>query len=135
MSDHQPAAVRSSWLACGGTLLSVLACYGTLAVVAVLSLMGISLAINVHVWAAAIVLFAVVALLGIALTYRSHHHPGPLCVAIPGTLFIVLAMYGSNLLDSRLGVSPRAVELLGFAALAVAAIWDWRLKTGGKSFA
>lgn len=133
MSESQPAAPRSSWLACGGVLLSILACYGTLALIAVLSLLGITLAINVHVWAAVIVLFAIVALLGVALDYRSHHHIGPLCVATLGTLFIVAAMYASGFLDNRLGVNSRVVELLGFAALLIAAIWGWRLKSNKKA--
>lgn len=113
MPESQPGAARSSWLACGGVFLSILACYGTLALIAVLSLLGITLAINVHVWAAVIVLFAIVALLG--------------------TLFIVAAMYASGFLDSRLGLGSRAVELLGFAALLIAAIWGWRLRSNKKA--
>ncbi len=135
MAETRATNEKSGWLACGGALLSILACYGTLALVAVLALMGVSLAVNVHVWAAAIVFFALVALLGIALSWRSHHHAGPLCVAILGTVFVVVAMYGSSFLDTRLGISSRAVEALGFAALLIAVIWDWRLKRHIRSLA
>jgi len=128
MSDTQRDDARSSWLAGGGAVLSILACYGTLALIAILSLMGITVAINVHVWAAAIVLFAILAMLGVAWGYRSHRNIGPLCVAVLGTLLVILAMYGSDFLNDVLGLNSRAVELLGFAALIIATILDWRLK-------
>jgi hypothetical protein len=132
MSDTRGGATRSSWLAGAGAILSILACYGTIALIAILSLMGISLAVNEQAWAAAIVAFAILALLGVALGYRFHRNFGPLAVAALGALLIVLAMYGSGFLSSAAGLNPRAVELLGFAALLLAAIWDWRLKNSSK---
>ena len=63
-------------LARGGTILSLLACYGTLAVVAGLSALGVTIAINDHVWAAAIVIFAVVAVLGVGFGARRHGNTG-----------------------------------------------------------
>lgn len=128
MSHIQGNSTRSSWLAGAGTILSILACYGTLALVAILSLIGVTLAVNVHVWAAAIVVFAVLALLGVALGYRFHRNFGPLIVATFGTLLIVLSIYGTRFLSARAGLNPHIVELSGFVALLLAAVWDWQLK-------
>jgi hypothetical protein len=133
MSDIQGSATRSTWIAGVGAILSILACYGTFALIAILSLMGITLAVNVHVWAAAIVVFAVVALLGMALGYRFHRNFSPLVIAALGTLLVVLSMYGTKFLEDTVGLNPRVVELVGFAGLLIAAIWNWRLKISSKS--
>ena len=61
MSNSKSNTTKFGWLAGTGTLLSLLACYGTLGLIAILSLMGVSLAINVQVWAGVIVAFALIA--------------------------------------------------------------------------
>ena len=70
-----------TWLAAAGTLLSIFSCKGTLAILTGLSLMGITLHINVHVWAAAIGAFALVAVLGLVLGYRQHRTRGHFSLA------------------------------------------------------
>src|SRR3546814_17928524 len=60
------------WLAGAGTLLAILTCYGTLALVALLSVLGVSIAIHEGAWAAAISAFAGLAVFGVALGYRRH---------------------------------------------------------------
>ncbi len=114
---------RMDWLAAAGTVLAILACYGTLAVIGALSLMGISLAVNEGVWAGAIVLFALVAFAGIVLGWRGHRVVGPLLLGVVGAGLVVYAM----------GVSySRIVEIAGFVALVVAALWDWRAKRAAR---
>jgi hypothetical protein len=106
-------------LAGAGTVLAIAACYGTLATVSVLSLLGVTLVINPGVWAGAISLFAVLALFGVLLSYREHRVRGPLVIAALGTALVLWAMFGSYI---------RIIELIGFAGLITAAVWDWRLK-------
>ena len=118
----------SSWLAGAGTLLSLIACYGTLALVALLAAMGVTLSLNVHVWAAVIVAFALLALLGVTLGYRRHRKANPVRLAVVGTAMVTWAMYGGQAIRTLLGVPPTVVEIAGFAALIAAAYWDWRLQ-------
>ncbi|NQU62179.1 MAG: MerC domain-containing protein [Rhodospirillales bacterium] len=110
---------KLAWLAGAGTLLAVLACYGTLAVVGGLSLLGISLVIHEGAWAAAISLFAIIALAGIGLGYRRHRVVGPLASGAIGTALVLWAMVVSY---------DRIVEVVGFIALVTGAAWDWRVK-------
>jgi hypothetical protein len=65
-------ANKLEWLAGVATLLSILACYGTLVIIGTLSLLGISVALHTGAWAGAISLFAVLAVAGVALGYRRH---------------------------------------------------------------
>ncbi len=126
MPDGDNETPRWSWLAGAGTLVSLLACYGTLLAVSALSLVGITIAINVHLWAGAIVLFALIAVIGVASGYRRHRRIGPLALASCGALLVIWAMYGSASIHALLGFPSRVVELTGFAMLVVAACWDWR---------
>jgi hypothetical protein len=118
---------RLTWLPAAGTLLSICSCKGTLIIIAGLSLMGVTLSINVHLWAAAIVAFAIVAVFGLALGYRQHRTSGALILGIAGALIVIFSLYGSQAIR-MMGVPKDAVEIVGFAALVAAAVWDWRLK-------
>ena len=102
-----------------GTILSIVACYGTLATVGLLSLLGVTLVINSTVWASTISLFALLAVVGVLVSYRRHHMVAPPVIAIIGAALIIWAMFVSF---------NRVIELTGFAGLLVAAIWDWRAK-------
>ncbi len=110
---------RFAWVPGAGTVLALLACYGTAAIVGLLSLLGVSLGIHEGAWAAAIGLFALLATIGVAAGYRRHRSIWPLALATLGTGAILWAMFGSY---------SRVVELAGFAGLVAAAIWDWRAK-------
>ena len=70
-------------------------------------------------WAGAISVFAVLAVVGMALRYRRHRALPPLVLAALGAALIVWVMFG---------VYHLAVELAGFALLVAATIWDWRVK-------
>lgn len=117
MSTRVPSWTR--WLASVATVLSIAACYGTLAVVAALGAMGIALAVNDTLWAGAIVMFAMLAVVGIALGLQAHHRPLPLLLGIIGAGAITYTMYVNY---------DRTIELAGFALLCGAAVWDWRLR-------
>ena len=104
------------------TASSIFACYGTIAVLALLSLMGLSIAVNDGVWAGAISAFAVLALLGIVYGHRRHGRVGPVGLAFIGSVLILWVMYGEY---------NRALEFTGFATLVAAALWDWRAKKRG----
>jgi hypothetical protein len=93
--------------------------------------MGITLHVNVHVWAAAIVFFALVAVLGLALGYQQHRTSGTLLLGIVGALFVIFSLYASQAIQ-MMGIPGSAVELVGFAGLVAAGIWDWRLKKAGQ---
>lgn len=124
MLEPSKATPRLRRLAATCTVLSITACYGTLATVSVLSLLGVTLAIHKGVWAGAISLFALLALSGVALGYRVHRGIGPLVFAALGAGAILWAMFGSY---------SRVVELMGFAGLITGSIWDWRLKRCASS--
>lgn len=100
-------------------VLSMFACYGTLAVVGALALLGITVDIHEGAWAAAIAAFAWLAFFGIAANYRKVRTGGPVILAGVGVLLITWVMFVSF---------SRPLEILGFAALAAAAVWERRVK-------
>lgn len=99
------------------TLLSFLACYGTLIIVAALGAMGIVVAINETIWATAIVVFAGLAVFGLFVSYRSHRSPLPMIIALIGLIVTVYTMYFQY---------NRILELGGFVLLTIAVTLDWR---------
>lgn len=105
------------WLPGAATALAILSGYGTTVLISLLSLLGISLAIDERAWAGAIGVFAALATLGIAASYRRHRLIGPTVVAAFGLALILWAMYGSY---------SRVIELAGFVLLIAATLWDWR---------
>jgi hypothetical protein len=100
-------------------LLSVLACYGTLAAVAALSALGVTLALDESVWAGVIVLFAALAAAAVALGARRHGSVLPVLPAVAGVGLLGYVMFGAF---------DRALELVAFALLAAAVFWDYRLR-------
>jgi hypothetical protein len=118
----------TSWLAGASALLSLIACYGTLGLVALLSMMGVTLALNVHIWAGVIIAFALLAVIGVTLGYRRHRNANPVRLAVIGAALVIWAMYGAEAIVDLLGVPSTIVEIAGFAALMASAYWDWRLK-------
>ncbi len=108
---------KLSWFPRAATALAVLSCYGTTVVIGLLSLLGVSLALDEGVWAGAISVFAALAAVAIAVSYRRHRIIGPTVVAALGLGLILWVMYGSY---------SRVSELAGFALLVAATLWDWR---------
>lgn len=128
MTSSDNAKFRTSWLAGASALLSVVACYGTLALIAVLSSMGITLAVNERVWAGVIVAFAVLAVLLVTIGFKYHQSRNPARLAIVAAALIIWAMYDSAGIRDMLGVPSMVVELAGFVGLLGAAYWDWKLR-------
>jgi rhodanese-related sulfurtransferase len=109
---------RGSWFPRVATALAILACYGTTALIGLLSLLGVSLAVNEGIWAGAIGVFAALAMIAIAVSYRRHRIVGPALVAALGLGLILWVMFGSY---------SRVIELSGFVLLIAATLWDWRV--------
>lgn len=99
-------------------VLSLLACYGTLAAVAALSALGVTLALHEGVWAGTIVLFALLALAAVVAGRARHGRLAPSLLALAGTLLLGYVMFVDF---------ARLLELVAFALLALAVIWDARL--------
>lgn len=116
MSSGRP---RLAWLPGAAALLSLVACYGTLAVLAALGALGVAIALDEAVWAALILAFAALAVLGLALGLARHGRPWPLLVGLAGAAAIAYAFYVDY---------SRPAELAGFALLLAAAVWDRRLR-------
>ncbi len=108
---------KTSWLPRAATALAVLSCYGTTVLIGLLSLLGVSLALNESIWAGAISAFAALATIAIATSYRRHRVIGPTLVAVLGLGLVLWVMYGAY---------SRGIELVGFALLIAATFWDWR---------
>lgn len=113
MSD---GSSKASWFARAATALAVLSCYGTAVLIGLLSLLGVTLAINEGVWAGAIAILAALATVAIAVSYRRHRILGPTAVAALGLGLILWVMFGWY---------SRVIELAGFALLIAATLWDW----------
>ena len=110
---------RLSWLAGIATMLSLAACYGTLAVIALLGALGIVIALDEALWAGAIVAFAALAVGGLGLGLLRHKRPWPFLIGVLGAMGIGYAMFVQY---------ARSIELTGFVLLCLAAFWDWRLR-------
>lgn len=113
--DH----AKYGWMTGVATLFSLIACYGTLAVIGLLGTLGIAIALNETIWAGAIVLFAGLAVIGLGFGVIRHRQAGPLLLGGTGAVILTYAMYGHY---------TRLTELAGFALLCLAAFWDWRLR-------
>jgi arsenite methyltransferase len=110
---------RRGFMGMLGLAMALLACYGTLAAVALLTLLGVGLALEDGIWAGTIALFAVLTAFAIVPGARRHGGFGPSILAVAGVGAIVYALF----VDYRLWI-----ELAGFAALAAAVLWDIRLR-------
>jgi arsenite methyltransferase len=99
--------------------LAACACYGTLAALAVLSLLGITLAVNDAAVAGVVALLAMLAAAVVGLGIRKHGSTLPVVPAAVGAALITYALLVTR--DWR-------IELVGFALLAAAVVWDWRLR-------
>jgi hypothetical protein len=116
-TDTQKDSGKLSWLPSAAAILAFIACNGLFVIVAILSFLGITIAINPHIQAAAISLFAVLALGFVFLGYREHHVLGPTILSVIGAVLVVGTMY---IYFSKI------IESLGLLALIASAIWSWR---------
>ncbi|MFP4327192.1 MAG: MerC family mercury resistance protein [Paracoccaceae bacterium] len=107
------------WIGLAASTLALASCYGTLALVIALSTAGIALNPDEGIWAAAIALFALLAVAAVVPGIRRHGNVGPAVLAAAGFGLIVWTLFGDYTL---------AVEIAGFAALVAGGAWDWRLR-------
>ncbi len=120
MTDKtSPKSARLSWLGSATGLLAVATCYGTLAAVALLSLIGVSVDISEATLVKLITVLLTFALLGMGYSYRLHKHPGPLLLGLAAAAVLFWVFYGSY---------AKPLELAGFVTLVTASVWDWRIK-------
>jgi hypothetical protein len=108
--------------------MSLLACYGTIAVLGLLSVLGVSAALNNGLWAGAIVAFAATASVIIGFGIGKHKSIVPVLVAITGTAVLGYTMYVNYSI---------AIEIGGFILLGLATYLDYDLRKwsrvpGGK---
>ena len=103
-------------------VLSIMACYGTLALVALLSMAGVTLSLHEGAWATVVVVLVWIAVLAMGVNLRWHRSFGPFILADIGALLISWVM----IIDFN-----RTMELSGFALLIVAALWDRQLRKHG----
>jgi len=108
-------------LAAVATACSLLACYGTLAVIALLGVLGVTIVLNEALWAGAIVLFAALAFVGLLVRWRQHRDAVPIALAGIGFLLIAFAMVISY---------EQVIEFAGFAFLCAGTFVDWRIGRG-----
>src|SRR5262249_9278670 len=111
------ARSKMSWLPPAATAAAVLSCYGTTVLIGLLSLLGVTLALDPDIWATAISVFATLATAAIALSDRQRRSAGPTIVAAVGLVLILWAMNGSY---------SRGAEIAGFVLLIAATLWDRR---------
>jgi arsenite methyltransferase len=110
---------RFAWLGSAASLFAVVTCYGTLAAVALLAAIGVSVDLNEGTLVIFITVLLGIAIAGMVYSFRLHRHPGPLTVSILSVAMLSWVFYGSY---------TKSLELVGFAGLVVASIWDFRCK-------
>lgn len=123
-AGKQKAPLR--WMPFASALLSAVACYGTLALITALSFLGVSLAVNVGVWAAAIVALSALAAVGVSVSAIRRRNYVLFFAAVMGALLISWAMYGQHNIETLIGVPSAVVEIAGFVCLIGASIWKGR---------
>jgi len=100
-------------------VLSLVACYGTVALVLLLATAGITLDLHEGVWATAIVVFAWIAVLAMGVNIPLVRSFSPFILADMGALLVSWVMFVNY---------SRGLEILGFAMLAAAAMRDRYLR-------
>jgi len=119
MDDTTSQKKDYSWLGSAASLFAVLACYGTLATVALLSVVGITVKIDEGLMVKSISGLLILALASMAYSFRAHRHPGPLLLSIASAALLSWVFFGSY---------SKLLELIGFVALVLASVWDFRVK-------
>ena len=112
---EMPASGRLSWLGSVTSLLAVVACYGTVAAVALLSVIGVGVDLDEALLITIITGLLAVALLGMTYSFRLHRFSGPLLVSVAAAGLLAWVFYGTY---------SQVLEIVGFGGLIVASVWD-----------
>jgi rhodanese-related sulfurtransferase len=118
--------MKTPWLPGAATALAIISCYGTGLLLSVLSLLGVTVALDERVWAGAISVFAVLAAALIAVSSWRRRAASLIVVAAIGAALVLWTMFGAY---------SRILELVGFAALIAATVLDWRLRSASPPLA
>ena len=110
------ALMRRGFAGTVALALSVLACYGTLAATAFLSLAGVTFAINLALWAGTIVALGALAAAAVAAGVRRHGGYAALGLAVAGLAMLVYVQFLAYRLD---------LELAAFGLLAAGVALDF----------
>lgn len=119
MAEQFLKASRFTSFASATSLLTVVSCYGTLAVVALLSVVGVTVHVNEEMMARILTIVLAVALVGMLYSYRLYRDIRPFLLGAVSAALLLWVFYGE---DSRL------LEGLGFVGLVSASVWDLRAK-------
>lgn len=119
MTSAKPQGMRFAWLGPVMGLLAVAACYGTLATVALLSIVGISVRIDEGLMTRLVSGMLVLVLFGMGYSYRLHRNRLPLLTALVASTLLLWAFFVS---------ASKHLELAGFVVLGAASILDFRAK-------
>ena len=84
-----------SWVGAATSLLAIVTCYGTLAAVALLPIVGISIEINEGLMVKLVSGLLILALAGMVYSYSLHRHPGPLLLSVASAFLLLWVFYGS----------------------------------------
>ena len=108
--------------------MSLVACYGTIAILGLLSALGLSAVLNNGIWAGAIVAFAAAATMVVGLGARKHKSMVPFALSLAGTAVLGYTMFVNYSI---------AIEIAGFVLLGWATYLDYDLRRwvkvpGGK---
>lgn len=110
---------RRGFMGVAGLVFALLACYGTLAAVGLLTLLGVGLVLDESIWAGAIAVFTLLTAAVIMPGIRQHRSFAPGLLALAATGILLYALF----VDYNM-----ATEMVGFLLLAAAVWWDIRLR-------
>ncbi|WP_085908973.1 MerC family mercury resistance protein [Kiloniella majae] len=108
---------RISLIASAATTCSIILCYGTLILINLFGKMGFEITVNETLWAGAITIASLFAILGLFANLFRHKHFLPLIMGCLGCGLVNFVMH----FDDNM-----FIEFTGFACLCLAAVLDWR---------
>ena len=119
MTEPAPRASRLAPLALAASLLAVVSCYGTLGIVALLSVVGVTVHPNEGLMARILTIVLAVALLGMLHSRRGHRDMRPFLLGVASAALLIWVFHGRD---------SRPLEAMGFLGLVSASIWDFRAR-------
>lgn len=118
-NNKTPGAARTlGRVGIGAAIAAAAACYGALAVVSFLGLVGLQVAVNEAAWSGTILVLTGLAVLVVLAGARRHRSPAPGAAALVGGGLIAYALLIEYVFY---------LELAGFVALGTAAYYDFQL--------
>lgn len=119
MAASEADKARLAWLGPVMGLVAVASCYGTLATVALLSVVGVTVEIDEGLMVKLVSGMLLLVLFGMGYSFKLHRQPGPLVLTVIAAAMLLWAFF----IDYS-----RYLEFAGFGLLTIASIWDFRAK-------